>query len=48
MPALVYHGPNDKSWDEAPDAALIDDAYEVVANASQTGALKVVIERPPE
>ena len=23
MKALVYHGPNDKSWDEVPDAALL-------------------------
>jgi alcohol dehydrogenase len=30
MKALVYHGPNDKSWDEVPDAALIDDTDAVV------------------
>jgi alcohol dehydrogenase len=28
--ALVYHGPNDKSWDEVPDSALIDDTDAVV------------------
>jgi alcohol dehydrogenase len=30
MKALVYHGPNDKSWDEVPDAALIDETDAVV------------------
>jgi alcohol dehydrogenase len=30
MKALVYHGPNDKSWDEVPDAALIDATDAVV------------------
>jgi alcohol dehydrogenase len=30
MKALVYHGPNDKSWDELPDATLIDDTDAVV------------------
>jgi len=30
MKALVYHGPNSKSWDEVPDAALIDDTDAVV------------------
>jgi alcohol dehydrogenase len=30
MKALVYHGPNDKSWKEVPDAALIDDTDAVV------------------
>jgi alcohol dehydrogenase len=30
MKALVYHGPNNKSWDEVPDAALIDDTDAVV------------------
>jgi alcohol dehydrogenase len=24
MKALVYHGPNDKSWDDVPDPVLID------------------------
>ena len=24
MKALVYHGPNDKSWEEVPDPELID------------------------
>jgi alcohol dehydrogenase len=28
--ALVYHGPNDKSWDEVPDAALIDETDAIV------------------
>jgi alcohol dehydrogenase len=28
--ALVYHGPNDKSWDEVPDSELIDDTDAVV------------------
>lgn len=30
MKALVYHGPNDKSWDEVPDPSLIDDTDTVV------------------
>jgi alcohol dehydrogenase len=30
MKALVYHGSNNKSWDEVPDAALIDDTDAVV------------------
>jgi alcohol dehydrogenase len=30
MKALVYHGPNDKSWDEVPDAALIDETDAIV------------------
>jgi alcohol dehydrogenase len=30
MKALVYHGPNEKSWDEVPDAALIDDTDAIV------------------
>jgi len=30
MRALVYHGPNDKSWDEVPDATLTDDTDAVV------------------
>src|ERR1700679_2099014 len=30
MKALVYHGPNDKSWDEVPDAELIDDTDAIV------------------
>ena len=30
MKALVYHGPNDKSWDEVPDPELIDDTDAVV------------------
>jgi alcohol dehydrogenase len=30
MRALVYRGPNDKSWDEVPDAALVDDTDAVV------------------
>jgi alcohol dehydrogenase len=30
MKALVYHGPDDKSWDEVPDAALVDDTDAVV------------------
>ena len=30
MKALVYHGPNDNSWDEVPDATLIDDTDAVV------------------
>jgi alcohol dehydrogenase len=28
--ALVYHGPNNKSWDEVPDSTLIDDTDAVV------------------
>jgi alcohol dehydrogenase len=30
MKALVYHGPNDKSWDEMHEPALIDDTDAVV------------------
>ena len=30
MKALVYHAPNDKSWDEVPDPELIDDTDAVV------------------
>jgi alcohol dehydrogenase len=30
MKALVYHGPNDKSWDDVADAALIDDTDAIV------------------
>jgi alcohol dehydrogenase len=30
MKALVYHGPNEKSWDEVPDPTLIDDTDAVV------------------
>jgi alcohol dehydrogenase len=30
MKALVYHGPNDKSWDEVPDPVLIDDTDAIV------------------
>ena len=30
MKALVYQGPNEKSWDEVPDSVLIDDTDAVV------------------
>jgi alcohol dehydrogenase len=30
MKALVYHGPNDKSWDEVPDPALVDETDAIV------------------
>ncbi len=30
MKALVYHGPNAKSWDEVPDPTLIDDTDAIV------------------
>lgn len=30
MKALVYHGPNDKSWDEVPDPQLIDGTDAVI------------------
>ena len=30
MKALVYHGPNDKSWDEVPDPKLIDTTDAIV------------------
>jgi alcohol dehydrogenase len=30
MKALIYHGPNDKSWDEVPDPELIDPTDAVV------------------
>ncbi len=30
MKALVYHGPNDKSWDDVPDPALIDSTDAIV------------------
>jgi alcohol dehydrogenase len=36
MKALVYHGPDDKSWDEVPDAALVDDTDAVVRVDSTT------------
>ena len=36
MKALVYHGPNDKSWDEVPDSKLIDDTDAVVRVDSTT------------
>ena len=31
MKALVYHGPNKKSWDEVPDPTLIDPTDAIVA-----------------
>jgi alcohol dehydrogenase len=31
MKALVYHGPNERSWDEVPDPTLIDPTDAVVA-----------------
>ncbi|HXN63513.1 MAG TPA: zinc-dependent alcohol dehydrogenase family protein [Acidimicrobiales bacterium] len=31
MKALVYHGPNEKSWDEVPDPTLIDPTDAIVA-----------------
>jgi alcohol dehydrogenase len=31
MKALVYHGPNEKSWDEVPDPELIDPTDAIVA-----------------
>ena len=30
MKALVYHGPNAKSWDEVPDPEVIDDTDAIV------------------
>jgi alcohol dehydrogenase len=30
MKALVYHGPDDKSWDEVPDPTIVDDTDAVV------------------
>ncbi len=30
MKALVYHGPDEKSWDDVPDATLVDDTDAVV------------------
>jgi alcohol dehydrogenase len=30
MKALVYHGPNNKSWDEVPDLTLLDDTDAIV------------------
>src|SRR6202044_2963946 len=31
MKALVFHGPNEKSWDEVPDPELIDPTDAIVA-----------------
>jgi alcohol dehydrogenase len=36
MKALVYHGPNSKSWDEVPDPKVIDPTDAVVAVDSTT------------
>ena len=36
MKALVYHGPNKKSWDEVPDPALIDPTDAIVAVEATT------------
>jgi alcohol dehydrogenase len=36
MKALVYHGPNDKSWDEVPDPELVDETDAVVRVDSTT------------
>jgi alcohol dehydrogenase len=36
MKALVYHGPNEKSWDEVPDPELIDPTDAIVAVDSTT------------
>ncbi len=36
MKALVYHGPNEKSWDEVPDSKLIDDTDAIVRVDSTT------------
>ena len=30
MKALVYHGPNDKSWDDVPDPVLVDPTDAIV------------------
>ena len=49
MKALVYHGPNDKSWDEAPAPQLIDGTDAVIRVDATTicGALKVVLASSP-
>jgi alcohol dehydrogenase len=44
MKAIVYHGPGQKAWQEAPDPEIIDDG-DVFAHAANTGALKVVLTR---
>ena len=36
MKALVYHGPNQKSWDEVPDADLIEPTDAIVDVESTT------------
>ena len=36
MKALVYHGPNEKSWDEVPDPELIDPTDAIVAVEATT------------
>ena len=49
MKVLVYHGLNDKSWDEAPAPQLIDvtDAIIRVDATTICGALKVVLGSSP-
>ena len=36
MKALVYHGPNEKSWDDVPDPDLIDPTDAIVAVQATT------------
>ena len=38
MKALVYHGPNEKSWDEVRDPTLIDPTDAIVAVDATTTA----------
>jgi alcohol dehydrogenase len=51
MKALVYHGPGRKSWEAARfvthrfELGEILQAYDVFANAADTGAIKVVMTR---
>ncbi len=52
MRALVYHGPGNRAWQEAPDPEIthdgldeFDEAYDVFARAASTPALKAVLSR---
>ena len=38
MKALVYHGPGQKAWEEAPDPTIIDPT-DVIVQASDQGGL---------
>jgi hypothetical protein len=44
MRALVYHGPGQKAWEEAPDPGITGDG-DVIVRAADISALKVVLSR---